>query len=362
MKFGMLHLFESPQGRSEREIIGEQLDLMQAAEGAGFDSIWPAEHHFTEYGYCVSPALTLAAIARVTERIRLGTGVVVLPFHDPIRVAEEYAFLDVMSGGRLEFGVGRGYQPVEFKGHGVDPAKSHGLFRESLEIILQAWTQERVDYHGQHFNINDQPVRPKPLQQPHPPVWIASLSPESFELCGQVGANLLYSPTFTPEDKARQGITKRLAAYRQALRDGGYDPATKRIGALRMIYVAESNAQARREFEQPVLWYYRTISNYIAPPLGQEPLPSYELYTKTRDFAAKVDYDALIEGGAVIAGDPDYCCRRLEAYQEEYGFTDLLCWTRLGGMDPHKVMRSMELMQQHVIPHFKETEKAAAPA
>ncbi len=120
MKFGMLHLFESPEGRSEKEIIDDQLDLMQAAEGVGFDSIWPAEHHFSQYGYCVSPALTLAAIARVTETIRLGTGVVVLPFHDPIRAAEEYAFLDVMSGGRLEFGVGRGYQPTEFEGFRVD--------------------------------------------------------------------------------------------------------------------------------------------------------------------------------------------------------------------------------------------------
>lgn len=359
MKFGMLHLFESPEGRTEREIIGEQLDLMQAAEGAGFDSIWPAEHHFTEYGYCVSPALTLAAISRVTKHIRLGTGVVVLPFHDPIRVAEEYAFLDVMSDGRLDFGVGRGYQQVEFQGQRVDPAKSHGLFRESLEIIVQAWTQDRVDYHGEHYDITDQPVRPKPLQKPHPPIWIASLSPESFDLAGKLGANLLYSPTFTPEDKARQGIAKRLDAYRQALRDGGHDPADKRIGALRMIYVADSMEQARRDFEQPVLWYYRTISNYIAPPPGQDALPSYEDYPKTRDFAANVDYAALVDGGAVIAGDPDYCCREIERTEKEFGFTDLLCWTRLGGMDPKKVMRSMELMDRHVIPHFKEDPPAA---
>lgn len=360
MKFGMLHLFESPEGRTEQEIIGEQLDLMQAAEGAGFDSIWPAEHHFTEYGYCVSPALTLAAIARVTTRIRLGTGVVVLPFHDPVRVAEEYAFLDVMSGGRLEFGVGRGYQPNEYRGHRVDAAHSHGLFRESLEIIVQAWTQERVNYAGEHFTVTDQPVRPKPLQKPHPPIWIASLSPESFELCGKLGANLLYSPTFTPEDKAREGIHKRLNAYRETLRAAGHDPATKRIGALRMIYVADSTEEARRDFEDPVIWYYRTISNYIAPPAGEAPLPSYDLYPRTRDFAASVDYESLVDGGAVIAGDPDYCCRMIEAYQEEYGFTDLLCWTRLGGMDPHKVMRSMELMDRHVIPHFKEQAVASA--
>ena len=125
-----------------------------------------------------------------------------------------------------------------------------------------------------------------------------------------------------------------------------------------MIYVADSTAEARKDFEDPVLWYYRTISNYIAPPAGEAPLPSYELYPRTRDFAASVDYDTLVDGGAVIAGDPDYCIKTLEAYQEEYGFTDLLCWTRLGGMDPKKVMRSMELMDRHVIPHF--TQQATA--
>jgi alkanesulfonate monooxygenase SsuD/methylene tetrahydromethanopterin reductase-like flavin-dependent oxidoreductase (luciferase family) len=116
MRFGMLHLFENPIDKTEHQIVKEQLELMHAAEELGFDSIWPAEHHFTEYGYCASPAVILAAIASVTKRIRLGTGVVVLPFNDPIRVAEDYAMLDLISDGRVDFGVGRGYQPGEYKG------------------------------------------------------------------------------------------------------------------------------------------------------------------------------------------------------------------------------------------------------
>jgi len=136
----MLHLFENPVGKSEYQIVKEQFDLMRAAEDLGFDSIWPAEHHFTEYGYCASPALSLAAVASVTKRIRLGTGVVVLPFNHPIRVAEDFAMLDLMSDGRVDFGVGRGYQPGEYKGFGIDQTKSRGIFNESLEVILQAWT------------------------------------------------------------------------------------------------------------------------------------------------------------------------------------------------------------------------------
>ncbi len=353
MKFGMLHLFENPDERTEHQIVKDQLDIIQAAEDVGFDSVWPAEHHFSEYGYCPSPALTLAAISRVTKRIRLGTGVVVLPFHDPVRVAEEYAFLDLMCDGRLEFGVGRGYQPLEFKGHRVDQTKSRGIFRESLEIITQAWTQERVNYDGQFFTIDDVWVRPKPLQKPHPPIWIAAISPETYPLVGKLGANLLYAPVFTPEGKP---IVERLEAYRAALRESGHDPATKRIAALRMIYVADSMEEARREFAGPVIWYYRTFGKYVTTPKDEPPVPGYESYGATRDLAADIDFEALVDAGVVIAGTPDYCCEQIEKLEQDWGFTDLLCWTRLGGMDTHKVMRSMELMERHVFPHFKEKE------
>ena len=128
----MLHLFESPAGRSEAEMINEQVNLMKHAEDMEFDSVWPGEHHFSEYGVCASPALTLAAIARETSRIRLGTGVLVLPFYNPVRLAEEFAMLDCLSGGRVEFGVGRGYQPIEFAGFGVDQTRSMEIFSESL--------------------------------------------------------------------------------------------------------------------------------------------------------------------------------------------------------------------------------------
>jgi alkanesulfonate monooxygenase SsuD/methylene tetrahydromethanopterin reductase-like flavin-dependent oxidoreductase (luciferase family) len=144
MKFGMLHLFENPIGKSEHDIVHEQLTLMRAAEDYGFDSVWPAEHQFSEYGYCASPAVTLAAVASETKRLRLGTGVVVLPLNHPLRVAEDYAMLDVMSNGRVDFGIGRGYQPTEFAGYGIDQTQSRVMFDEAVQVIRQAWTQERV--------------------------------------------------------------------------------------------------------------------------------------------------------------------------------------------------------------------------
>lgn len=357
MKFGMLHLFENPIDKTEHQIVKEQLDIMRAAEDYGFDSIWPAEHHFTEYGYCASPAVTLAAIASVTKRIRLGTGIVVLPFHNPLRVAEDFAMLDLMSDGRVDFGVGRGYQPVEYAGFQVDQTKSRGIFNEALEIVLQAWTQERVNFKGVHFHYEDQPVRPKPLQKPHPPVWVAGITDATFTLVGKWGFNLLCAPVFGFQGKSAE---KLLDDYRAALRAGGYDPATREVAGLTMVYCGETTVQARKDFADRVIWYYRTIAKYIAPPAGKEPVKTYELYSTTRDLAANISWDQLLSAGAVICGDPDHCIQEITKMQARYGITQLLCWTRLGGLDHKKVLKSMELMQKYVIPHFKKETRMVA--
>lgn len=350
MKFGMLHLLENPRGKTEKQVVDEQMEILRAAEDLGFDSVWPAEHHFSEYGYCVSTALMLAALVPVTRRIRLGTGIVILPFHNPIRVAEEFALLDLMSNGRVDFGVGRGYQPHEFRGYGIDQSQSRSLFQESLDIILQAWTQERVRFHGRHFQIEDVPVRPKPMQKPHPPVWMAALSPESFVEAGRRGFNLLCAPVFG--FGGRSGV-ENLELYRQALRDHGHDPASKQIAALIMIYAADSAEQASRDFSEPVIWYYRTFAKYIAPPPGEPPVKTYEPYVGVRDMAAQVTWEQLQMAGAVVCGTPEDCVQRIGQMQEMFGFTTLLCWTRLGGLDHRKVLRSMELMEQFVIPQLR---------
>lgn len=359
MRFGMLHLFENPLGKTEHSIIHEQLALMRAAEDLGFDSVWPAEHHFSEYGYCASPSLSLAAIASETKTLRLGTGVVVLPLNHPLRVAEDYAMLDLMSHGRVDLGVGRGYQPIEFRGYGVDQRRTREIFDEAIQVIQQAWTQEYVNLQGTYYQFTDVAVRPKPLQQPHPPIWMACLSPETFALAGRYGFHLLYGAVFgLPPDKAPE----RLQAYCRGLQAGGHDPATRRRAALMMIYVADSVEQARQEFADPVIWYYRTFAKYVAPPEGEAPVPGYEIYTRTRDLVATVSWDQLLERRAVICGDADYVVEHITRAQEVYGFTDLLCWTRLGGLDHRKVLRSMELMHTKVFPHIRRLEPRALAA
>lgn len=358
MNFGMLHLFENPIGKSEHQLVHEQLAIMQAAESYGFDSVWPAEHHFSEYGYCASPAVTLAAIALSTKRLRLGTGVVVLPLNHPLRVAEDYAMLDLMSNGRVDLGVGRGYQPTEFAPYGIDQTRTREMFDEAITVIRRAWTEERVTFSGKHYRFDGVPVRPKPLQKPHPPIWMACLSPETFELAGRYGFNLLFGTVFgLPPDKARD----MLVAYRRGLVAGGHDPASRRRAALMMVYVAPSMEEARAEFADPVVWYFRTIAKYVAPPAGQAPIASYEMYTKTRDLAATASWDDLLARKAVICGDPDYVAEQLARAQEIYGFTDLLCWTRLGGLAQDKVLRSMDLMSTKVFPRLRHLAPPALP-
>jgi natural product biosynthesis luciferase-like monooxygenase protein len=354
----MLHLFENPIGKSEHEIVHEQLTLMRAAEDYGFDSVWPAEHHFSEYGYCASPALTLAALALETKRLRLGTGVVVLPLNHPLRVAEDYAMLDLMSHGRVDLGVGRGYQPSEFARYGVDLTRTREMFHEAIQIIRQAWTQETVTFHGAHYRFDEVPVRPKPLQRPHPPIWMACLSPETFELAGRYGFNLLYGTVFgLPPEKAKE----LLVSYRRGLAAAGHDPGDRRRASLMMVYVADTLEQARAEFSDPVIWYYRTIAKYVAPPKGEAPVKTYEMYAKTRDLAATAGWDDLLQRKAVICGDADFVVEELTKAQDVYGFTDLLCWSRLGGLDHRKVLRSMDLMSTKVFPHLRHLEPPPLP-
>jgi len=356
MKLGMLHLFENPMDRTEEEIVDEQFDLMVKAEEYGFDSVWPAEQHFSEYGYCASPAVSLAAVAARTKTIRLGTGVVVLPLNHPIRVAEDYAIVDLLSKGRVDLGVGRGYQPHEFKGYGVDQSRTRDMFRESVEVIQKAWTEERFSYDGEFYQVDDLSVRPKPLQTPHPPIWMASLSPETFALCGRYGFNLLCAPVFGFD--VNTGASQ-IDQWRQALRDNDRDPADHEIGALIMTYVADTSQQAEEDFADPVLWWYHTFGKYVSPPPEVGPVPTYEMYTATREFANSVTWNQIVQAGAVVCGSPDQVVERIGEITEKTGLTHYLAWIRIGGLAHDKVLRSMELLSSKVMPQLRQVGNSA---
>jgi natural product biosynthesis luciferase-like monooxygenase protein len=337
-------------------MLDEQFELMLAAEDFGFDSVWPAEHHFREYGFCGAPALTLAAVAARTKRIRLGTGVVVLPLNHPVRIAEDYAFLDLLSNGRIDLGIGRGYQPHEYQGLGVDQPRSRDIFRESIEVLTRAWTDAGFDYDGEFYKLKGVDVRPKPVQQPHPPIWMASLSPETFEACGRHGFNLMCAPIFG--FNIRNGAAQ-IEQYRDALRAHGRDPAHHQVAALSMTYVADSMEEALEDFRDGVLWYFQTLGKYIAPPKGQPAVPTYEFYTQIRDVLHLAEWDNIVKAGAVICGSPDDVVQQIGEMAELCGMNTYLAWTRMGGLDQKKVLRSMDLMASKVMPQLRATGVAA---
>lgn len=359
MKLGMLHLFENPVGKTEHQVIKEQMELMYEAETLGFDSVWPAEHHFTEYGYCASPQISLAAVAARTKRIRLGTGVVVLPFHNPVRVAEDFAFLDLMSDGRVDLGIGRGYQPIEYKGFGLGDkqAISREVFDEEITLIRKCWTEDRVTFRGKHYQVEDLMVRPKPLQKPHPPVYMACLSPDTFKLAGKYGFNVLMSGAFglSPEG-AKQGI----ADYRAARKEAGLNPAAGLVALLLKVYVGDTMDGAYADYSGPVTWYYRTVAKYLAPPSGQSAIKTYEMYSKSRHAAETQSFEEFAKSPLMVCGDVDHSVEKLARVTREYGFDELLCWTRIGGLENRKVLRSMELMSGSVMPRVRKELSLAA--
>jgi len=348
-------LIREPRWVHRAQIVKNQMELMIESERLGYDSVWPAEHHFSEYGYCASPQVSLAAVAARTSTIRLGTGVVVLPFHNPVRVAEDFAFIDLMSDGRVDLGIGRGYQPIEFAGFGIDQTKSREIFDEGVQVLHKCWTEDRFSFHGKHYHYDDLCVRPKPLQQPHPPIYMACLSPETFAIAGRYGYNVLMSTVFglTPE-LAKEGMD----AYRKSRKEAGFDPNGGKISCLIMVYPGKTMEEARETFGPRVTWYYRTIAKYVAPPQGQKAVAGYEGYTDSRDLAATVEFDDLVDGSSIVCGDVGHCKEKLIGLAQEFGFDELLCWTRIGGLENPKVLSAMELMGSEVLPAVR---KAALP-
>src|SRR4029434_251199 len=193
MNFGTFLLMQSPSARSSKEIYARGVEIAQTAETLGFRNVWLAEHHFSTYGYLSRPAQLATYIAPRTSRLRVGTAVIVVPLHHPLVVAEEIATLDLLAGGRVDIGLGRGYQSYEFERLGLDLESGRARWEESVDILLKGLTRQPFAYHGKLFKIPETSVFPQPLQQPHPPIWITAQSPESVEAAVRRVVDLLTS-------------------------------------------------------------------------------------------------------------------------------------------------------------------------
>jgi alkanesulfonate monooxygenase SsuD/methylene tetrahydromethanopterin reductase-like flavin-dependent oxidoreductase (luciferase family) len=352
MKFGVFYVLECPD-HDYRRAYAEMLAQIEAAESLGYDTVWLAEHHGTDYGSMPSPQVIGAAVAQRTKRMRIGIACSILPFAHPVRLAEDYAMLDVLSDGRLDFGVGRGYQPREFKAMGVEHLQpvSREVFREQLEIILGLWTNDTFSYQGEYFQVEEVSCRPKPVQTPHPPVLVAAISPQTFELVAQGGYNILVTPTLMtlPELQDHVVETKRTLIER------GREPLSLDFPMNWQIHVAPTEEQALAETEQAFAWYFNEVMKHV--PKGANVPKTYERYAelaKAVEEGGGLTIEGLQQGGIVLVTDPATAVREIEKLHDEMGLQHISCWMRMGGLEHDKVISSLELFAKEVIPHFKD--------
>ena len=349
MKFG-LH-YQVPCSGSQSPVQRYQDTLAQAAyaEDLGFESVWPVEQHFnTNLSILPSPLLLLAALAERTRTLRLGIAIVLLPLSHPVRVAEEIASLDVLSNGRVEFGIGRGSIPSHFTGFGVTQAESRDRFLESLEVITRAWTSERLSFQGRFFNIENLSVVPKPVQQPHPPIRVAANSVDTFELMGQLGYPIFAASQVNPFFKLREYVP----IYRQALKAAGHpDRGGEDVTILLPLYVGESPAQIRQELEPSITHFLQTVAGlYGSENWGQQ--AETRRIQEVLERIRRMTYEQVCEVMAIF-DTPEACVERLKRLEQDFGMGRTICWFNPGGMVPHnRVMHSMELFAAEVMPHF----------
>jgi len=214
MKIGLFYLFSEFGNVPQDRIFGEVLDEIDYGEELGFDSVWLPEHHFSVYGTLGNPMTFASAISQRTKRMLIGTAVMVLPFQHPLRLAEDAALVDALSGGRLLLGMGRGYQVPEFDVFGIPQDASRAMFMESLDIIKMAFTEDNFSYNGKFWKVKNATVFPKPIQKPHPPIYWAGISPTTYELAGRLGYNVLRGPTLPPSARWSRPLRRTPKAFR----------------------------------------------------------------------------------------------------------------------------------------------------
>ncbi len=340
-------------GRTEAQVFEETLEELAIAEDCGIGTAWFVEHHFMrEYSHSSAPDLILAAASQCTRRLRLGQAVSLLPCHHPLHVAERLATLDVLSGGRVEFGFGRGFSPREFAAFGVPMEQSRERMDEALAIVRQSFTGRPVNFSGRHFRIENVEVLPKPVQRPHPPLWMAAVSPESFELAARLGVGVLAGP-FKPWFMVKADIEQYHAAWKKYQGESGMKPrAGMTIGLLCLEDGERAGAIARTH----LLWFYSTLLQQTAPVL-ERLHAGYEYYRRVgalKFLAQKVlSLTALEAAGMVVVGDPEHCRRKLQAYRDA-GVDRLLLAVSAGGVSSEIVRECLRLVGAKIIPHFTD--------
>jgi len=346
MRFGVF--FQAPElpGQTHAERYAEMFDSIALAESLGFDVAWLAEIHFgAAFSLLSNPLMVVPAIAARTRRIRIGTAVTLLPLHHPLACAEQAATADLLSDGRLEFGVGRGSIPTQFHGFGIPVAENRARFDECLDIIRLAWTRERVSYEGAFYRVEEVAVVPKPVQRPHPPIRVAVHTAESFAHIGDRGWPIYSGTTTTPLSQLREFM----ALYRSRLAATGHPWRGDQMALMLPVHVAATAAAAREAMRPGVHQYYRNLKTIFSqlPASYTDHLPRLSIIEEN---VANLPYDRFCRDHGVF-GDTAEVLDRLQAARDEFGLSEIICWFDQGSMLPRaEAERAMRRFAEQVMP------------
>jgi alkanesulfonate monooxygenase SsuD/methylene tetrahydromethanopterin reductase-like flavin-dependent oxidoreductase (luciferase family) len=350
------------EGRSDAGVLGEHLALGDLAEPLGFDSLFTLEHHFTGYAMTPSPTQLLSYFAGRTRRITLGTAVIVLPWHDPVRVAEEIALLDILTGGRCLFGFGRGAASVEYAGFRVSMEEARPRFVEAAQIVIKALTHEVFDWEGEYYKIPTTSIRPRPISHPEQRFYASSVSPESAEIMAKLGFGVLVVMQ-NEWSKAAEDIDR----YRQIASSMGHSPRPPII--LMNVSVAETRSQAH---ERAVTYlggkwdsidsHYHFSDGHLASVKG------YEFYGKMAKTYSKMQDEGYRKAATEfyvkiqVSGTPDDCLQQLSELQRLTGLDHLVTELAFGGMPHEEAELNMRLFAERVMPVLQRDPAFALPS
>jgi alkanesulfonate monooxygenase SsuD/methylene tetrahydromethanopterin reductase-like flavin-dependent oxidoreductase (luciferase family) len=310
MKIGVLQFFSWPERRVElATVYARALQRIEIMDRTGFDAVWLAEHHFSSFSVCPSVHMMATVAAARTQRLRIGTAVSLAPFYHPLRLAEEVALLDVVSGGRVNWGAGRGFARVEFINFGVPPEESASRFRETVDIVLRAWTEERLSFIGAHFRFDGVEVLPKPLQQPHPPVWMAATSESAIEWAAGRGFSILMDPHAAHRDI---GIKRRF--YLERLEAAGFSAAGRDLPIARLLALGDTAAEAAEVARRGVEWRVDSYFGAQHNPVGVKD-PTAPGADRVRRYLDEV----------ILHGTPEAVLDDILRLRTEIGLDYLLC-------------------------------------
>lgn len=324
----------------------ELSETVRLADRTGWDRAWVSEHHFHYYGGASpNPAMLLQAWSRETRRIRLGTGIVLLPLNHPLRTAEDYAVLDQMSGGRLDFGVGRGYLPHEFAGFNVTQDATLGKFDEALDIVTKAWSGEPFAYDGVHYKFGRLRVEPQPMQKPVP-LWVAcSRSKDSFEAAGRDGAGLLMNQY--PMSVAQ--MKERFGWYKDAYAAAGHDPQKRNAMMAMFLNIADSEEQAIEEAKLGV----QEHANLFRLLFGGDQWNTDYVGDESvfRFLQPDGDVTSLFRERTLV-GTVDQICERIAFYRDQ-GYSEMSFIVRYGTLPHSKALDNIDRVNRLIRPRFQ---------